>query len=60
MDLHVRLQRGLRVQLLFADLALEGEVTRVRPGVDLQVVALAEALAAYVASEKVRGNTYTF
>jgi len=32
----------------------------VRPGVDLQVVALAEALAAYVASEKVRGNTYAF
>jgi len=28
--------------------------------VDLQVVALAEALAAYVASEKVRGNTYAF
>lgn len=49
MDLHVRLQRRLGVQLLLADLALEGEVAGVRPGVYLQVIALSKALATNIA-----------
>lgn len=37
------------MQLLLADLALEWEVTRVRSGMNFQVVALSETLAAHVA-----------